>query len=62
MNAATYTATEHLRSGPPLQIRALRPGDRAEMLAAVGRLGKESLLAGSSLQSAVSASARSTTS
>src|SRR4051794_27600548 len=41
MNAAAYTATEHLRSGAPLHIRALRPDDRAEMLAAVGRLGKE---------------------
>jgi RimJ/RimL family protein N-acetyltransferase len=43
MNAAQYAATERLRSGATLQIRALRPGDRAEMLAAVGRASKETL-------------------
>jgi GNAT superfamily N-acetyltransferase len=43
MNAATYAATERLRNGATLQIRALQPGDRAEMLAAVGRLSKEAL-------------------
>ena len=43
MNAATYTATEHLRNGASLQIRALLPSDRAEMLAAVGRFSKEAL-------------------
>jgi RimJ/RimL family protein N-acetyltransferase len=43
MNAAIYTATERLRNGALLQIRALRPGDRAEMLAAVGRASKETL-------------------
>ena len=43
MNAAKYAATERLRNGAALQIRALRPGDRAEMLAAVGRFSKETL-------------------
>lgn len=43
MNPATYDATECLRNGTPLQIRALQPGDRDEMLAAVGRFSKETL-------------------
>jgi RimJ/RimL family protein N-acetyltransferase len=43
MNAAEYIATERLRNGAELQVRALLPGDRAEMLAAVGRLSKEAL-------------------
>lgn len=43
MNAANYAATEYLRNGAALQIRALLPSDRSEMLAAVGRLGKEAL-------------------
>lgn len=43
MNAATYAATERLRNGAALQVRALVPSDRAEMLAAVGRLSSEAL-------------------
>jgi len=43
MNPATYVATERLRNGASLQIRALQPGDRDEMLAAVGRFSKETL-------------------
>ena len=43
MNPATYAATERLRNGASLQIRALQPGDRDEMLAAVGRFSKETL-------------------
>jgi len=43
MHAATYAATERLRNGTALQIRALLPSDRTEMLAAVGRLSKEAL-------------------
>lgn len=43
MDAARYTATERLRNGASLQIRALRPSDRPEMLAAVGRSSKETL-------------------
>ena len=43
MNAAQYAANERLRNGATLQIRALLPGDRAEMLAAVGRFSKQTL-------------------
>lgn len=43
MNAAQYTATERLRNGASLQIRALQPSDRAEMLAFIGRSSKETL-------------------
>jgi len=43
MNAAKYATTERLRNGAALQIRALLPSDRTEMLAAVGRLSKEAL-------------------
>lgn len=43
MNVASYTATEHLRDGTVLHIRALRPSDRSEMLAAVGRLSSQAL-------------------
>ena len=41
--AADYSAVEHLRDGRPIEIRALRPDDRAEMLAAVGRTSTQSL-------------------
>jgi RimJ/RimL family protein N-acetyltransferase len=43
MNAARYAATERLRNGAALQIRALLPSDRDEMLAAVGRFSKQTL-------------------
>jgi RimJ/RimL family protein N-acetyltransferase len=43
MDAANYAATERLHNGALLQIRALRPDDRAEMLAAIGRFSKEAL-------------------
>ena len=43
MDASRYAATERLRNGASLQIRALRPGDRAEMLASVARFSKETL-------------------
>ena len=43
MNTASYAATERLRTGATLQIRALVPGDRDEMLAAVGRFSKQTL-------------------
>jgi len=43
MNAAKYAATERLRNGAALQIRALLPSDRDEMLAAVGRFSKQTL-------------------
>jgi ribosomal protein S18 acetylase RimI-like enzyme len=43
MDAASYSAPGVLRDGRPVEIRALRPEDRAGLLAAAGRLGNESL-------------------
>src|SRR5262249_37653061 len=43
MNAAEYAASERLRNGASLQIRALRPSDRDEMLAAIGRTSPQAL-------------------
>jgi len=43
VNAANYTATERLRDGRTFEVRALRPNDEADMLAAVGRIGAQSL-------------------
>src|SRR6185312_3182946 len=43
MPPATYSAREQLRDGRPIEIRALRPDDEADMLAAVDRIGKDSL-------------------
>lgn len=39
----SYSATERLRDGREVEIRALRPDDRDDMLAAVGRTGTQSL-------------------
>src|SRR5258708_24512864 len=41
--AADYSAPEQLRDGRPVKIRALRPGDRDDMLAAIGRTSMQSL-------------------
>jgi RimJ/RimL family protein N-acetyltransferase len=41
--AAEYSAIEALRNGRRVKIRALRPQDRDDMLAAVGRTGAQSL-------------------
>ncbi len=41
--AAEYSATESLRNGRRVEIRALRPQDRDAMLAAVGRTSTQSL-------------------
>jgi RimJ/RimL family protein N-acetyltransferase len=38
-----YSATEHLRDGREIEIRALRPDDEDDMLAAIGRTGTQSL-------------------
>jgi RimJ/RimL family protein N-acetyltransferase len=38
-----YSATERLRDGRTVEIRALRPDDEGDMLAAVGRTGTQSL-------------------
>jgi RimJ/RimL family protein N-acetyltransferase len=43
VEAATYSAVETLRDGRRVDIRSLRPDDRAELLAAVGRTSLESL-------------------
>jgi RimJ/RimL family protein N-acetyltransferase len=40
---ADYSAVENLPDGRPVEIRALRPDDRAEMLAAIGRTSPQSL-------------------
>ena len=41
--AADYSAVETLRNGQRVEIRALRPQDRDEFVAAAGRLSAESL-------------------
>jgi RimJ/RimL family protein N-acetyltransferase len=43
LKAVDYAATERLRDGRAIEIRALSPDDRDEMLAAVGRTSPESL-------------------
>jgi len=43
MPPATYSAREQLRDGRPVEIRALRPDDEADMLAAIDRTGADSL-------------------
>jgi len=41
--AADYSAIETLRNGEGIEIRALRPGDRTDLLAAVERTSAQSL-------------------
>jgi RimJ/RimL family protein N-acetyltransferase len=41
--AAGYSAVEELRDGRRVEIRALRPDDRADLVSAVGRASPESL-------------------
>jgi RimJ/RimL family protein N-acetyltransferase len=41
--AADYSAMERLRDGRTIEIRALRPDDRDDMLAAIGRTSPQSL-------------------
>jgi RimJ/RimL family protein N-acetyltransferase len=43
LDAARYSVIEALRDGRRLEIRSLRPDDRAGLLAAVGRIGAQSL-------------------
>ena len=38
-----YSATESLRDGRAVEIRALQPDDKDDMLAAIGRTGLQSL-------------------
>jgi RimJ/RimL family protein N-acetyltransferase len=42
-DVAEYSVREHLRDNRPITIRALRPDDRAGMLAAIGRTSMQSL-------------------
>jgi RimJ/RimL family protein N-acetyltransferase len=42
-DAAEYSVREHLRDDRPITIRALRPDDRAGMLAAIGQTSMQSL-------------------
>jgi hypothetical protein len=42
-DAANYTAIETLRDGRSMAIRALRPNDEADLMAAVRRSSAESL-------------------
>jgi ribosomal protein S18 acetylase RimI-like enzyme len=43
VDAARYSAIEVMRDGRPVEIRAVRPDDRAGLAAAVGRVSTESL-------------------
>ena len=43
MDASRYSAIETLRDGGRLEIRALRPADRDELLGAVGRMSDDSI-------------------
>ena len=43
MDLSTYSATETLRDGRPLEIRALKPSDREEVLSAAGRMSDQSI-------------------
>ena len=43
LEAARYSAVEALRNGRRVEIRALRPDDRADFVAAVGRTSAQSL-------------------
>jgi RNase P/RNase MRP subunit POP5 len=40
---ADYSAAERMRDGRDIEIRALTPGDKDDLLTAVGRTGTESL-------------------
>ena len=40
--AATYSAKDVMRNGRRVEIRALRPNDRADLITAVGRTSAES--------------------
>ena len=43
LEVAKYSAVEALRNGRQVEIRALRPDDRADLVAAVGRTSSQSL-------------------
>ena len=58
MITASYAATERLRNGSALHIRALLPSDRTEMLAAVGTVQQADVYRRSLPPRAASANAR----
>jgi len=43
VNAAKYSATERLRDGRSIEIRALKPEDQTDLIAAVGRISAQSM-------------------
>jgi RimJ/RimL family protein N-acetyltransferase len=43
LDAANYSSTDSLRDGRTIEIRALRPTDQANLLAAVDRIGAQSM-------------------
>jgi RimJ/RimL family protein N-acetyltransferase len=43
LNASKYSATERLRDGRSIEIRALRPEDQADLIAAVGHISAQSM-------------------
>jgi GNAT superfamily N-acetyltransferase len=43
LDAANYSSTDSLRDGRAIEIRALRPTDQADLLAAVDRIGSQSM-------------------
>jgi RimJ/RimL family protein N-acetyltransferase len=43
LNAARYSAIERLRDGRSIEIRALKPEDQADLIAAVGRISAQSM-------------------
>src|SRR5262249_43097308 len=43
LDAAKYSSTDSLRDGRTIEIRALRPTDQADLLAAVDRIGSQSM-------------------
>jgi len=43
MDPARYSATETLRDGRPVEIRALQPSDREELMSALGRMSDQSI-------------------
>jgi len=43
LDAAHYSAVESLRDGRSVEIRALRPEDRGDLVAAIGRVSAQSL-------------------
>src|SRR5262249_1239672 len=42
-NAVTYSATERLRNGRSIEIRALKPQDQTDLVGAVGRISAQSM-------------------